>query len=222
MSTLVADIEAAADALTDRVLAEMLENTFWRERFGERAQKHGRQDGLFHIKYLSEALRTGEATVMEQYARWLQQVLTTRGMCTRHLDENFERLAKAIGETIPGSAPAIAMLDAARGALRYAEGTPARRVQDATAAIAASVAGALYAKHPEWPETYRARCTDDLSYHLCYAADALALAMPNVFASYLGWIGEFLERRKVPRMHLDESVAALRSAVTTELGVVLP
>ena len=222
MTTLVADLEAAADALTDRVLAEMYENPFWRERFGERAQKHGRQDGLFHIKYLGEALRTGEASVIENYARWLQQVLTTRGMCTRHLDENFERLAKAIAELVPGSAPAVAMLEKARGALRYTEGTPARRVQDATPSLAAAVAGALYAKHPEWPETYRARCTDDLSYHLCYAADALALAMPNVFASYLTWIGEFLERHKVPRMHLDEAVAALRAAVTTQLGVVLP
>ena len=222
MNALASEIEAAADALTDRVLAEMYESSFWRERFGERAQKHGRQDGLFHIKYLAEALRTGEASVIEQYARWLQQVLTTRGMCTRHLDENFERLGRAIADSIPDSAAAVAMLDKARGALRYPEGTPARRVQDATPSLASAVAAALYAKHPEWPQTYRARCTDDLSYHLCYAADALALAMPNVFGSYLTWIGEFLERHKVPRMHLDEAIAALRSAVTTELGVVLP
>ena len=222
MSELAAAIEAAADALTDRVLAEMYQNPFWRERFGERAQKHGRQDGLYHIKYLSEALRTNEAHVMEHYARWLQQVLTTRGMCTRHLDESFERLARAIGDTIPDSAPALAMLERARGALRYAEGTPARRVQDATASIAASVADRLYEAHPEWPQAHRARCADDLRYHLSYAADALALAMPNVLASYLAWIGDFLERCKVPRAHLDESIAALRSAVTTELGVVLP
>ena len=222
MSELALRIEAAADALTDRVLAEMYVNPFWRERFGERAQTHGRQDGRFHIKYLAEALRSDEPPVIEQYARWLQQVLTTRGMCTRHLDENFARLGRAIADAVTDSAPAVAMLEQARGALRYGDGSPARRVQDASASIAASVADALYAKHPEWPQASRARCTDDLLYHLSYAADALALAMPNVFASYLTWIGEFLERHKVPRAHLDEAIAALRSAVTTELAVVLP
>ena len=221
MTDLVARIEAAADALTDRVLAEMYVNPFWHERFGERAAKHGRQDGLYHLQYLVEALRTNDANVIEQYARWLQQVLTTRGMCTRHLDENFARLAAAIADTVADSAPAVAMLGAARAALRYADG-PARRVQDATPAIAEAVTAQLYATHPEWPEAGRARCADDLRYHLAYAADAIALGMPNVFASYLAWIGDFLERRNVPRAHLDAQIAALRAQVTAELGVVLP
>lgn len=220
--TLIANIEATAEALTDRVLAEMYKNPFWVERFGERAQKHGRQDGMFHIKYLTEALRTNDANVIEQYARWLQQVLTTRGMCTRHLDENFERLADAIAETVADSAPAVAMLEAARRALRYAEGTPARRVQDAAKEIAESVADKLYARHPNWPAQHRARCADDLQYHLSYASDALALAMPSVFASYVAWIGDFFERRRIPRQHLEESISLLRVAVTTDLHVVLP
>ena len=219
--TLIARIEAAADGLTDRVLAEMLANPFWVERFGERAQKHGRQDGLYHIKYLIEALRTLEPAVIEQYARWLQQVLTTRGMCTHHVDENFERLGRAIADTIADSAPAVAMLDAARRALRYPEGTPARRVQDAAPELARSVAAQLHARHPGWSTEHRGRCADDLRYHLTYAADALALAMPSVFAAYITWIGDFFERRKLPRQHLEESISLLRVAVTTELRVVL-
>jgi len=158
---------------------------------------------------------------MEHYARWLQQVLTTRGMCTRHLDENFERLGRAIAETIDDSAPAVTMLEVARRALRYPEGTPARRVQDAAPELVKSVAAQLYSRHPAWPAEQRARCADDLRYHLAYAADALALAMPSVFAAYITWIGEFFERRKLPRQHLEESISLLRVAVTTELRVVL-
>lgn len=220
--TLVQRIEAAAEKLTERVQQEMLQNPFWLERFGERAQKHGRQDGLFHIKYLIESLTTVESFVLEQYARWLQQVLTTRGMCTRHIDENFARLANAIGETVDDSGPAVAMLDAARKALLYPTGA-ARLVQDGAHSIAQQAATQLYAQHPDWPEAHRRRCADDLEYHLSYAADALQLKMPTVFTGYLAWMGDFLAKRNIPHEHLYESVVVLRQVVTTELpGVTLP
>lgn len=190
MTDLVARIEAAADALTDRVLSEMYADPFWYERYGERAEKHGRQDGHFHIKYLGEALRGNEPAVMEHYARWLQQLLTTRGMCTRHLDENFARLAHAIADTIADSAPAVAMLEAGRKALRYADG-PARQVQE-----------------------LRGHDATDVS----YAADAVALKQPDVFAKYVAWTGDFLARRGDDRAAFDARIAALRDAVQRELG----
>jgi hypothetical protein len=220
--TLVQRIETAADAVTDRVLHEMYQNPFWQERFGERAQKHGRQDGLYHIKYLTEALTVGEPFVIEQYARWLQQLLTTRGMCTRHIDENFARLATAIAETVDDAEPAVAMLTAARKALLYPVGA-ARMLQDRAHVIAQQAATQLYAQHPEWPQAQRARCADDLEYHLSYAADALQLKTPTVFTSYLAFTGDFLAKRNIPREHLYESVVVLRQLVTTELpGVTLP
>jgi hypothetical protein len=200
MSDLIARIEAAADALTDRVLAEMYEDPFWNARYGERAQTHGRQDGLFHIKYLREAIRANDPSVIEHYARWLQQLLTTRGMCTRHLDENFERLARAIGDTIPDSAPAVAMLAAARAALRYPDG-PARRLQDATARLAAG--------------------DHDLLTDYAYAADSLALNQPAVFANHVAWTADFVERRGGSRAQFDARIATLRETVKRELGIVV-
>lgn len=203
---LIARIEAEADALTDRVLADMYRNPFWRERFGERADKHGRQDGKFHLQYLVQALATEDANVIEQYARWLQQLLTTRGMCSRHIAENFDKLADQI-DAWPGSMPAVALLRAATRALLYPENGTARWLQDRSSTYATLAASELYARHPAW--TNRERCEDDLRYHLSYAADALALGDAQVFTRYVAWISDSLERKGVSRDHLSESLEIL-------------
>jgi hypothetical protein len=214
-------LTTAADRLTARVLDEMYTNPFWHERFGEGADRHGRQDGRFHIDYLVEAIYAGDPTVLENYARWLQQVLTSRGMCTRHLADHFTFLAAAIrGEAWPDGDVAIALLDAAIAALRYPAG-PAHDLQVAAPALATATATALYASHPawlpRWDEAVRARCIDDVDYHVSYAADAIALAQPAVFASYVVWIAGFLERRQLSREHLVESLRAL-ARVATEIA----
>ena len=161
-AALIAAIEERGPALTARVLDEMYRDPFWHARFGERADRRGREDGNFHLQYLAQALASDDPNVMHNYARWLQQVLTTRGMCTPHLAENFDRLAAAIHDAVPDSEPAIAMLRAATEALRYDDGA-ARRVQD--------LAGA----------------TAEERELLAYAADAIALAMPAVFTNHVAW-----------------------------------
>ena len=172
---LIAAIEAQGAALTARVLAEMGRDPFWHARFGERADRRGREDGNYHLQYLAQALASDDPNVMHNYARWLQPVLTTRGMCSRHLAENFDRLAAAIGDAIPDSEPAVAMLRAATEALRYDDAT-ARRVQELTGAT------------PEEREL------------LAYAADALALHMPEVFTNHVAW-------RKTSRTVLERLAA---------------
>ena len=52
-------------------------------------------------------------------ARWLQPLLTSRGMCTRHITEKFAKLAVALARSIAGAHPAIAILRAGREALVY-------------------------------------------------------------------------------------------------------
>lgn len=206
-------LDRAATSLTERVLAEMYQNPFWVERFGERAQIHGRKDGRFHIDYLVQALGADDPTIVENYARWLQQVLTTRGMCTRHLADNFDLLGAAIAnEGWPDGAAAVRMLRVATAALRYPSGA-AREVQDRIEVIATGAIDTMYARHPDWAQRSSVTLSNDnLAYHLHYAADALALGSSTTFLAYVDWITGFLERRQVPRMVMVESLETLRDA----------
>lgn len=214
---LVAQLEAAADRLTDRVLAEMYVDPFWRERFGARADKHGRQDGRFHVQYLQQALTSDDPEVLENYARWLQQVLTTRGMCTRHLAENFDRLALAIAhEHWPEGQVAIDLLARATAALTYADGD-AREVQLRAGSIAEATAAALDPPGSGAIAPDRARLLDELATLISYFADALALASPQRFADHVAWLSGWLERRNVPRGQLVDRLKALRATIEREL-----
>lgn len=198
-------LDEAADRLTTRVLAEMYVDPFWRERYGERADHHGRQDGRFHIDHLIQALQARDPSIMVNYARWLQRVLTSRGMATRHLAENFVRLAAAIRDQgWPGGEAAVALLDAATAALRYPDGPAAALQRDAGALAAA---------------TGRAD-TAELEDLIGYAADAVALDQPAVFAAHVTWLAGFVERRAGTRAQLRERLEAL-AAVSPDLRTVI-
>ncbi|MCY1053996.1 hypothetical protein [Nannocystis sp. SCPEA4] len=206
---LVEQLEAASARLTERVLAEMYVDPFWRERFGQRADKHGRQDGRFHVQYLQQALATGEPAVLENYARWLQQVLTARGMCTRHLAENFERLAAAIAEEPwPDRQAAVDLLRAATAALTYEDGL-ARAVQRRADAVVRAAAATLAEDD--------ASVVGELDALVSYCADALALASPQVLANHVAWLAGFHERRGMARERLVARLAAVRVALEQEL-----
>ena len=220
-SALASRIEARAQALTARTLAGMYANPFWDARFGERGRRFAEQDQRHHLEHLVIALRIGGPETMAGYARWLQVVLTSRGMCSRHLGENFARLAEAIGaEGISEPDAALAYLRAAEDALTYDDG-PARAVQDAASGLIDDSLSAFYEAHLD-PRHYggeagRVRCRDDLAYHLSYLADALALGRSNLFADYVRWIAGFLSSIGVPRAHLAEALAVLHRTSSERL-----
>lgn len=213
-------LDDAADRLTARVLGEMYRDAFWYERFGERADRHGKQDGRFHIDYLIQTLHADDSAIMENYARWLQQVLTSRGMCTRHLAENFERLAAAIrDEGWPDGDAAVAMLDAACAALRYPLGA-AKDIQQAIPQLAAAALAILDAGPSARPSAGpsaepSAGPADELARLADYAADAVALGQPAVFAAHAVWLAGFVECRASSRAQLVEQLRALAAAAPT-------
>lgn len=176
---LCALLDQHADRLTDRVLAEMYADPFWHARFGRRADVHGRKDGRFHVDYLIQALHADDAAIVETYARWLQQVLTSRGMCTRHLADNFELLGRAISAESewPDREAAVAMLGRAREALRYTS-RPAAEVYAAIDELARAAADS-------------GRPARELADYAWYAADALALALPEVLANHAVFMAGF-------------------------------
>jgi hypothetical protein len=155
--------------ISARVMDEIWkEESFWEQRFGERGRRRMSEDAAFHAEYLLQAIEAADGGVMERYATWLQSVLTTRGMTTRHLDANFERLSRALASEMPGSEKAVEYLGAARRALRHAPG-PARELQDAIDRLSP---------------------TEDIRYVLSHIADAIALGRPELFAAHAKWLGE--------------------------------
>jgi hypothetical protein len=171
---------AAGPRIAESALAEMYEDPFWRERFGDRGRHHAGRDGDYHIQYLVEAISANEPQIFVKYARWLREVLVTRGMCSRHLAENFERIAHGIGqEAWPDRERAVAILEAGARALAYEEG-------DAAAIDRA-----------------RETAAEELHHLLSYLADAMALHRPELFAQHVAFLGGYCRRHSIPlREHL--------------------
>ena len=198
--TLERELAAAAPRLTERVLGEMYANPFWRERFGDRGRLHAGKDGDFHVRYLCESLAAGDHGVFINYARWLRELLVARGMCSRHLAENFERLAQAIDdEPWPDRARAVATLHTGAHSLTYVDGEPGA-LDQSRGELATRAAGADLSR-------------DELDIHLSYLADAVAAAEPTRFASYLQFLGGWFARCDRPVAHLHASLRRLGEAI---------
>jgi len=200
---LVQYLEREGRALSQRVLQDMYRDPFWSERFGDRGRRHADEDSDYHLKYLARALANGEPHVLVRYAVWLREVLTTRGMCTRHLDENFRLLAVAIGEQPwPAREQAVALLTVAREALLHENGE-ARRLQEATDPLAREVAAAFRERQPHgWKRDARGRAAleDDAANYLSCVADALAAGSPDTLVDHTRWLAVHVrERSATPR-----------------------
>lgn len=65
------------------------------EKYGERGRHKCREDNEHHIKYLQTAASMDEEKYFIDYAHWLNEILTSRGMKTEHLIDNFKRLISA-------------------------------------------------------------------------------------------------------------------------------
>lgn len=213
---LAARIEAKAGELTARVVGEMYRDPFWIERFGERGRHHTEQDGKFHLSYLAEALTTEDAGIMDRYARWLRSVLVSRGMCTRHLAENFERLERAIADEVADAEPAVRLLQGAREALRY-EGGPARELQDRAPELARKVSREVMRRHPDWRPEVAGRPTmiaeSSIVDVLTYLADAHAADRVELFRRHVAWSAASHAQRIAPASQLEETLAEIGSAV---------
>lgn len=233
MSTLVERLQAKAPELGRRAIAEMYQNPFWQERFGAHGRENSDKDGQFHVSYLIQALVASEAGVLTSYARWLQTLLVSRGMCTRHIDENFERLGRAIKEDIPDAEPALALLRAARQALIYDSGV-ARELMLAADVLAPKVVDALSRRQPSWfsaassypslatfesiHQAELARCKGDVLDYVAYLADALHAERPELFVAHAVWMKGFNARRHGQASRVEETLSALSDCLPLAPG----
>lgn len=215
MNDLVQRLEQSANTLSARVVKEMYQDRFWMARFGERGLEHTQQDGRFHVSYLVQALIASDPGVLTRYARWLRSVLTTRGMCTRHLAENFERLARAIQEQVFDSASAVEYLRAA-GAALIDDAGPGRELQLASESIAARIC----ARELDPPSSAGGAASRDaradLLHLLSYLADALSLGRSEHFLAHVRWLDGFFEREGLSDGQLEAWLEALASCVSQD------
>ncbi|HEX6240661.1 MAG TPA: hypothetical protein VFZ61_07205 [Polyangiales bacterium] len=214
MNDLASRIERDGTRVSQGVLDDMYLDPFWEARYGARGRRHADEDSAHHLRYLAEALRGGEASVMTNYARWLRTVLVTRGMCSAHLADNFTRLAQALRAWLPESQPALELLDQACAALRYSQGAGAFVEAHATEWLELLArSGEAQASGETWALTGPARMRSYLS----YLADALQLGRAELFVAHLRFVSELEQQRGGNARGLSVALASLHERVR-ELG----
>jgi hypothetical protein len=205
-------IVSRIDHLAAEAFAGMYANPFWDARFGDRGRRHALEDQRHHLKHLVLALNVDHPELLTEYATWLQVVLTSRGMCTRHLADNFIVLRNLMG--LPGGSeghPARLYLEMAVDALIYRAGPEGalHAAADSLADRAVTVVCGTQSATPSAMDADQAQCQDDLSYHLSYLADALALGRPDLFAAHVRWTAGFFITLGRPRDVLRRELLGL-------------
>ncbi|WP_246942700.1 hypothetical protein [Bacillus pinisoli] len=66
------------------------------ERFGENGRKKCREDNQHHFHHLELAYTLNNPVVFLDYTKWLNSLLTSRGMKSEHIIDNFVRIQQVI------------------------------------------------------------------------------------------------------------------------------
>ncbi|RKG97557.1 hypothetical protein [Corallococcus carmarthensis] len=207
-------VEARTAFLASNSVQALYEDPFWAARYGlPRARRFGDEDAVFHVRYLVQALDATRPAILEDYARWLRTLLVTRGMCSLHLDQHFEGLARALqAEGFgPDSLPHT-YVQAAREALRYKEG-PAHTLEEDSAAIISAV---VRRTESPLPPGSRPRLEQEVRLQLSYLSDALALDRADLWDAHLQWYAGFWPQRGLAPLTLLQTLDALKAALTDE------
>jgi len=108
--------EPCADQVTQAIYAKHGAEL---QRFGERGKNTCRQDILYHLDYLQAALSNNAPNILVQYALWLKDVLSSRGVPVQHLGFSFVLLINffAMRLSADQAGPVVAILETARSAL---------------------------------------------------------------------------------------------------------
>jgi hypothetical protein len=224
MSTLSERLQAKSSVLGERATREMYDDPFWQARFGARGREMAEKDSQYHLSYLVQALAAEDAGVFESYARWLQTLLISRGMCSRHIAENFQRLEQAIEDEVDQPKAALEVLRAGRAALVY-PGGPARELQLCAEQLAERTLEALVSRQPSWfsmaatrtsmaafesvAQAEQARFKRDVLDQIAYLADAMNAGRGDLFADHVAWMHEYASARQGPVTRIQETLLAL-------------
>ena len=201
MSAIIDLLVAEGREISQAVLAEQYRDPFWTARFGSKGRRHANEDSDFHLQYLTRALVTRDTGVLLRYARWLREVLNSRGMCSRHLAENFRLLAEGIeARGWPEGELAARYVREARAALAYEEGDAAAVERSQEAIVDAALQDAGSGRR------------EALCQLVSYLADALAVGRPDTLVDHVRWTAGWLQRTGGDAGQLSRDLQALSRA----------
>lgn len=80
------------------------------ERFGEAGRQRCIEDNHHHFDHLETAVSLNQPEVFTNYAVWLVNLLTQRGMDKRHVIDNFVRIHEALEGCLDEDAPRFQQL----------------------------------------------------------------------------------------------------------------
>lgn len=66
------------------------------DKFGENGRKRTTEDNYHHLDHLATAHQMDDVTFFLDYTEWLERVLTSRGVSTNLIIDNYERLWSAL------------------------------------------------------------------------------------------------------------------------------
>lgn len=92
-------IEQLADELTSSIYEDFPE---FMERYGERGKIRCREDNLYHFQHLNTAYEMQNVQLFIDYTIWLNGILTSHGMKSDDLIDNYERILRVIPKHLDG------------------------------------------------------------------------------------------------------------------------
>jgi MerR family transcriptional regulator, light-induced transcriptional regulator len=109
-----------AGALADAVVAcEFARHPMLRTRYGAAGRTKSRQDAVYHLLHLADALDANSPALFNDYIGWAKVLLQHFGVSSEDLDRHLECMADVVRKQMPPpvAASAVAMIDGARTAL---------------------------------------------------------------------------------------------------------
>lgn len=214
-------IERVRQQVIDGLFEEMYQNPFWEARYGEKGKRNTRQDTNYHINQLVTTVAMDLPSLSVQYYHWLQGLLVYRGMCTLHIQDTIDCMARQFARLIPDAWPGIEpYLRAGEQGLVY-EHPACAALATAETSIAQAAATRMFeaspAGRPEGEATFAA-CLRDNRYHISYLQDAVGYNLEGAFDKYIQFLTGFLPNFGVT---LEELLANLK-ILSEEISAALP
>ncbi len=186
---------------------------FWEGRYGKSGRAHAEQDVNYHLDNLVTAIRMGLISSPVYYYRYLQSVLVSRGMCTRHILQTLDSMQRLLQDLLPAYWPEIKpFLDAGNAGLSYSD--------PACQALAGHETSIAQATTDRWSELdgIMAIGGPDALFLLSYLNDAVGKQRPEIFKNYVKWLAaSSLEPERFVKSFQKKSEVLL-DVLTQELG----